>query len=211
MLVPRMSRGRETRGRQRAVAHSGGGQRLVFRRLVELRSGVDIRPLEMGDAPAVYRAIDESRLEVSRWMDWCRPSYGLRDAEEWVHASLQGRDDGTCYQFGIFEGRRFLGACGLTHVDSAVGVANLGYWVRTKAAGQGIAPEAARRVVAWAFANTELERIEILAAVGNRRSQRVAEKIGAMREGVLRRRLAVFGRHHDAVIYSVIRGDALIG
>jgi ribosomal-protein-serine acetyltransferase len=184
---------------------------LVFGRLVELRSRVDIRPLEIRDAPAVLRAIDESRLEVSRWMDWCRPSYGLGDAEEWIRASVQGSDEGTCYQFGIFDGRRFLGACGLTHVDSTTGVANLGYWVRTKAAGQGIAPEAARRVVAWGFAHTALERIEILAAVGNRRSQRVAEKIGAVREGVLRRRLAVFGRHYDAVIYSVIRGDTLAG
>src|SRR5690606_27508035 len=108
---------------------------------------------------------------------------------------------------GIFDGRRFLGSCGLNHIDAAVGVANLGYWVRTRATGRGVAPEAAARVVEWAFAHTDLERIETLAAAGNRRSQRVAEKIGATREGVLRRRLAVFGRFHDAVIYSLIRGD----
>lgn len=165
----------------------------------------------MRDAPAVFRAVDESRVEVSRWMDWCRPTYALRDAEDWIRSSLDGYEDGTCFQFGIFGGRRFLGSCGLSRVDRDADVANLGYWVRTSAAGQGIAPDAALRVISWAFANTDLERIEILAAVGNRRSQRVAEKIGAVKEGVLRRRLAVFGRHHDAVIYSVVRGDSLGG
>ena len=182
---------------------------MVLGKLVEFRSRIHLRPFEMRDAPEVFRAIDESRVEVSRWMDWCRPTYGLRETEEWIRASLDGSDEGTCYQFGIFAGRRFVGSCGLSRVDPAACVANLGYWVRTSAAGQGVAPEAARRVIEWAFVHTNIERIEILAAVGNRRSQRVAEKIGAVKEGVLRRRLAVFGRYHDAVIYSVVRGDTL--
>lgn len=180
---------------------------MIIGRWVEQRMRVAIRPLEMRDAPAVFRAVDESRVEVSRWMDWCRPSYSLRDAEEWIGASLRASADGTGFQFGIFDGRRFLGACGLNHLDAGGGVANLGYWVRTRASGRGVAPEAARQAVRWAFAETAVERIEILAAVGNRRSQRVAEKIGAVREGVLRRRLAVFSRIHDAVIYSLIRDD----
>src|SRR5690606_4798237 len=91
----------------------------------------------MRDAPAVFRAVDESRVEISRWMDWCRPTYALADAEEWIRSTLRGREDGSSFQFGIFDGRRFLGACGLNHVDEAAGVANLGYWVRTAATGQG--------------------------------------------------------------------------
>ncbi len=175
----------------------------------DLAKRIDLRPLEMRDAPAIFRAVEESRVDISRWMDWCRPTYALVDAEEWIRASRRGREDGSCFQFGIFEGRHFLGSCGLTHIDEAAGVANLGYWIRTSAAGRGLASEAARRVIAWAFIHTDLERIEILAAVGNRRSQRVAEKVGAVREGVLRSRLAVFGRRHDAAIYSVVRGDCV--
>lgn len=182
---------------------------MVFGRLADLRRRVELRPLEMSDAPAVLKAVHESRVEISRWMDWCRPTYALRDAEDWIRASIDGTAEGTSFQFGIFAGRRLLGSCGLTNLDHAAGVANLGYWVRTSAAGQGIAPEAALRVITWAFAHTGLERIEILAALGNRRSQRVAEKIGAVKEGVLRSRIAVFGRRHDAVIYSVIRDDSL--
>lgn len=180
---------------------------MIFGKWGEQKARVAIRPLEMRDAPAVYRAVDESRVEISRWMDWCRPTYSVHDAMEWIGSCLRGSEEGASFQFGIFDGRRFLGSCGLSHIDARGGVANLGYWVRTRATGRGVAPEAARRVVDWAFAETALERIEILAAVGNRRSQRVAEKIGAVREGVLRRRLAVFGRYHDAVIYSLIRDD----
>lgn len=169
---------------------------------------IDIRPLERRDVNAVFEAIDESKAEVGRWMDWCRQDYSPADAAAWIDAAMCGRDDGTIYQFGIFDsGAAFLGACGLSGIDPQARFANLGYWIRTGAAGRGIATEAARRVIDWAFKNTDIERIEIVAALDNRRSQRVAEKLGALREGVLRSRLCVFGEFHDAVMYSVIRRD----
>jgi RimJ/RimL family protein N-acetyltransferase len=169
---------------------------------------IEVRPLERRDTARVFEAVDESKADVGRWMDWCRADYSMADAEAWIDAALSGRDDGTNFQFGIFDcDGRFLGACGLSGIDAHAKSANLGYWVRTQAAGRGVAVGAARLVVDWAFANTDLERIEIVAAVDNRRSQRVAEKLGAVREGTLRSRLCVFGRFHDAVMFSVVRND----
>jgi RimJ/RimL family protein N-acetyltransferase len=83
--------------------------------------------------------------------------------------------------------------------------ANLGYWVRSSAAGRGVAPAAVRQVAAYAFRETDLNRLEIVIAVGNSRSQRVAEKVGATREGVLRSRLVLPSGPSDAVMYSLVR------
>jgi len=58
-----------------------------------------------------------------------------------------------------------------------------------------------------AFEQLHLHRVEIIAAVKNLASQRVAEKAGAMREGILRRRLLINGNHHDAIIYSLLPED----
>ena len=57
----------------------------------------------------------------------------------------------------------------------------------------------------WGFANTDLARIEILIAVDNVASRRVAEKSGAVYEGTLRSRLLVHGTRHDAAMYAFIR------
>ena len=173
---------------------------------------IDVRPLERRDTAAVYDAIIESQAEVGRWMDWCREDYSLEDTVAWIEAALEGRDDGSAYQFGIFDPEgRCLGACGLSGIDREARYANLGYWVRSQAAGRGLAAEAARRVIDWAFTYTDIERIEIIAAVENRRSQRVAEKVGAVREGVLRSRLCVMDEFQDAVMYSVVRKDRRSG
>jgi RimJ/RimL family protein N-acetyltransferase len=46
--------------------------------------------------------------------------------------------------------------------------------------------------------------VDLVVPVGNRFSIRVAEKAGAHREGILRRRVMLQGHPHDAVCYSLI-------
>ncbi len=69
------------------------------------------------------------------------------------------------------------------------------------------ATRAVRLLARFGFEELGLGRIEIVAAVGNKASQRVAEKAGAHREGVLRRRLCLHDEYHDAVMYSLIPDD----
>ena len=59
----------------------------------------------------------------------------------------------------------------------------------------------------FGFAELHLKRLEILTAAGNVRSQHVAEKAGAMREGMLRQRLNIGDVWHDAVLFSLLPAD----
>lgn len=59
----------------------------------------------------------------------------------------------------------------------------------------------------FGFSEFELNRIEFVVATGNKASQRVADKVGATREGVLRNRLVVRDKVYDAVIFSLIPQD----
>ena len=110
------------------------------------------------------------------------------------------------YTFAVVGNRdgRFLGTCGINQIDRMHLRANLGYWVRSTATGRGIATEATRLLARFGFETLRLERIEIVVNVGNLASGRVAEKAGALREGVARRRLRTNGESHDAVVYSLI-------
>jgi ribosomal-protein-serine acetyltransferase len=85
--------------------------------------------------------------------------------------------------------------------------ANLGYWVRTGYTGRGVATTATLLLAKWGFEVLELKRIEIVVAVGNDRSLRVAEKVGAKREGILRNRITGRDKVHDAVMHSLIPGE----
>jgi RimJ/RimL family protein N-acetyltransferase len=167
-----------------------------------------IRPLEPDDAHALLEAAHESVAEVSRWLAWCHAGYSLADAQEWIGSRAPLAADGREYTFAIVgvDGR-FLGGCGLNQINRVHSFGNLGYWVRTSATRRGVATAAVRQVAEFAFEKTDLVRLEIVCAVGNAASQRVAERAGALREGVLRHRLLVHGQPVDAVLYSLVRGD----
>jgi len=166
-----------------------------------------IRPYEPEDAQALWEAARESVAEVHQWLDWCHPQYSLAEAEEWIRSRAPLAAEGREYTFAIVgaEGR-FLGACGVNQINRIQKFGNLGYWIRTSATRRGVATEAVRQVAHFAFANTDLVRLEIVCAVGNNASQRVAERAGAVREGVLRRRLVIHGQSVDAVMHSLVRG-----
>ena len=74
-------------------------------------------------------------------------------------------------------------------------------------AGHGVAVCAVGLPADYAFQETDLVRLEILCAFANVRSQRVAEKVGAVREGVLRDRLLLHDTPHDAVMFSIVRSQ----
>ncbi len=165
-----------------------------------------IRPYTETDAHDLYLAVQESYAEISPWMVWCQPDYSLDHAISWIHSTIAARENGTSYEFAVLDEHGTLcGACGINHINTVDRFANLGYWIRTSKSGRGITPAAVLAVAEWTFANTDLHRLEIVTAVGNTKSQRVAEKVGALREGVLRNRLMVGGAPSDAVMYSLAR------
>ena len=139
-------------------------------------------------------------------MSWCQLEFALADAERWIGEQPAARAEGHAFEFLILAGDgRLLGCCGINQIDPLHRRANFGYWVRTSATGQGVARRAASQLADWAFAHTDLERLEILVAAGNAASQAVALALGAHREGLLRRRLLIHGTFHDTAVFSLIR------
>ena len=169
-------------------------------------SGIRIRPYRLDDAPAIWEAVRESMRELQQWMPWCHPGYSIEESRSWLGVQVPAFQQRTTFEFAITtdEGR-YLGGCGLNQIDVLNQRANLGYWVRSSAAGRGVATTATELMRDWGFANTDLVRIEILVAIGNVASRRVAEKSGAVYEGTLRSRLTVHGTRHDAAMYAFIR------
>ena len=168
-----------------------------------------LRPYRPDDAADLYAAARESITEVSPWMKWCHPDYAIEESRTWAVQCVERWREGTEYNFVISDSRdaSFLGSCGLNNINLLDKVANLGYWIRTSRTRQGIATTATRLLARFGLEQLSLNRIEIIAATDNKASQRVAEKVGAVREGILRNRLVVHENVYDMVIYSFVPRD----
>lgn len=177
---------------------------------IQLTNGtILIRPHLGADAEGLYQAVRESLAELMPWMRWCHPDYSIQETRKWIEACQENWQSGAEYNFVITDAAdgAVLGGCGLNQIVREDRVANLGYWVRTSRTGHGAATAAALLAATFGFRDVKLNRIQILASVRNRASQRVAEKTGALKEGVLRNRYVIGDTVHDAVAFSLIPSD----
>lgn len=168
-----------------------------------------LRPYRPSDAEPLYKAVRESLPELLPWMPWAHADYSLEESKKWIELCARTWAKGKEYNFVILDAKdgSLLGGCGLNQIRRRARFANLGYWVRSKCTGKGIATAAALLVARFAFNELGLNRIEIGAATGNAASLRVADKMGATRQGIQKRKIAFRNKVYDRQVSSLTPKD----
>jgi RimJ/RimL family protein N-acetyltransferase len=170
---------------------------------------VTLRPYEFGDENNLHKAVQESLPELSPWMSWANESYTSETARNFITLARAYWSSGSMYAFAITDAQsgEFLGGCSLSHIHPLYHFCNLGYWVRTSQHGKGIAGRAAKLTANFAFEKVNLIRAEIVIAVGNESSLRVAKKVGAHDEGILLNRMTIGAQICNAHMFSLLPSD----
>ncbi len=155
---------------------------------------LEIRRYVLGDAPALFNAVDRDRKALLPWLPWAAFAHRseadtlsfLRDCRR-GYASVDAPD----FAMGIFRRTdgELVGGTGLHDPVAQARQAEIGYWVADAERGQGVCGEAVAGLISAAFASPHdggwgLRRIVIHCAALNLRSARVCEKLGLRRESV---------------------------
>jgi len=83
----------------------------------------------------------------------------------------------------------------------------LGIKYSKKNRGKGYATEAVKIFVNHLFESKQINRIEIRIAVGNKASEKIAQKNSFIHEGINRQAAYSRDKHHDMYIYSMLRSE----
>ena len=86
---------------------------------------------------------------------------------------------------------------------------HFGYWIGEPFWGKGIATAAGKAMVDYAFLNLPFLRLEAVVFAWNPPSMRVLEKLGFVREGVLKQSIHKDGQLIDSVMYALTKDDYL--
>lgn len=121
-------------------------------------------------------------------------------ARQCIDTFQQQRTSGYGIAYLLLQEQMCLGMGLINYIHPTHKTANLGYWIRPEACGQGLAIGLCQSLQKLAFTQMGLERLELLIEPNNKASLRVAAKLGAEKEGLCRRR--IFGR--DALLYSLL-------
>jgi RimJ/RimL family protein N-acetyltransferase len=167
---------------------------------------VTLRLWRRADVAAIVAALDDP--EIATFLDHVPQPYGDADAHAWLDSVELGWADGSFAGFAIEVDARAVGSITLSFKpDRSVG--EVGYWTAAEARGRGVTTRAVRLLAGWAIGDCGVERLELRADVDNVASQRVAEKAGFTREGVLRSQHynPRVGRRVDHVMFSLLPGE----
>lgn len=118
---------------------------------------------------------------------------------------------GNAWPFFIFTraDRTLAGAITLSNIRRGVAeTGTLGYWIGQPMAGQGLATAAVRAMVAYAFDDLNLHRVEAACVPTNLASRRVLEKSGFELEGQARAYLKINGGWADHLLFGCVNDGA---
>jgi RimJ/RimL family protein N-acetyltransferase len=168
---------------------------------------VTLRGWRLSDVPQIVAMCSEP--DVIRFTSVPVP-YDADDARLWLdlHPARLAAGDGAA--FAITEGGDELpvGSIGV-RVMHDQGIAETGYHVVEARRGRGLATAALRLIARWTFAELPVARLQLTTHLDNPGSQRVAEKAGFTREGVLRAWADQRGERPDLVMWSLLPGDLI--
>jgi len=134
--------------------------------------------------------------------------YTDADARAWMDG-LPGRlADGEAVRLAIVAGGgEPVGSIGLRIDPLDRDIAEAGYMVAPAARGRGVATAALRLASRWGLRDLGVARVQLSTHIDNPASQRVAERAGFRREGVLRSWEELRGRRVDLVMFSLVAAD----
>jgi [ribosomal protein S5]-alanine N-acetyltransferase len=165
-----------------------------------------LRPWREADVPAQLRAFSDPFFQ--RFSDWApeTEAEALAYLSGLEHARLRG-DQIELALVEPHDNNMVLGGGSLNNVNFEQGRAAIGYWLAPHARGRGVATHAVRLIAGWAFQDLQVARLELTCGPDNLASQRVAERCGFTREGVLRSHIPFRGKRRDTVVFSLLPGE----
>jgi RimJ/RimL family protein N-acetyltransferase len=177
-----------------------------------------LRPLQPGDGAMVLQYKKDSWAEIKNWGVWSHPPF--------IETRTVEDDEAFCaYKFEKFkkgeditlvaldkETGDMIGAGGLHQCAWDIPMFTLGFQVHSKKTGKGYGTEIATALTKYAFEALGAKKVATRHAEGNIGSQRVIEKTGFIKEGVLRKCHNLYARgivdeHHFGLLKGEFQSD----
>jgi RimJ/RimL family protein N-acetyltransferase len=166
---------------------------------------VTLRELRLADAPALRAAL--SSEEAARFIS--RPPTTVEGFEQFISWAQRERAAGNTICFAVVPHGtdRAIGVFQIRRLDPAFDTAEWGFAIGSEFWGTGVFRDSAALVVDFAFNVIGAHRLEARAAVGNGRGNGALRKIGAIREGVLRKSFSKNGEYQDQTMWTILYED----
>jgi ribosomal-protein-serine acetyltransferase len=166
-----------------------------------------LRSYEAADAAALYEAVNASRAHLHNWLEWVDKTTKPEHSAQLIQLSLHQLQTQESLALGIFYDGRLIGGIGMHDWHLATKKAQAGYWISKDYEGQGIINKCMQHFITFLFEKIGLNKIELHFIPTNKRSAKVAERLGFKIEGIIRQSVIRNGVPADYVIAGLLKSE----
>ncbi len=168
-----------------------------------------LRQFRRRDVAPLHEAISASLDDLQPWLPWVE-GYDRGSSQRFVRESVSAWSEHRAFDFTvrpIDDLDRHVGNVSIWITSQQNSIGEVGYWIRSDDTGLGYGTEATTRIVQVGFEEMGLHKVQLRIAVGNERSDRIAERIGFVQEGILRHEVKVGNRWLNHTVWSMLEEE----
>lgn len=163
--------------------------------------------LSEDSAAPLFKSIDTNRHQLRKWLPFVDNTWKIEDTEMFIKSILHTSGPKPDLVYEIRYREQFAGLIALKEIDRWNKRTELGYWLDPHWQGQGLMTKCCKALMAYAFKNMKMNRIQIKVGIGNASSSRIPEKLGFKFEGIERHGEKFHDHYIDLEVYSMLRHD----
>jgi len=163
--------------------------------------------LALQDAKQLYTLTDQSRESLKEWLPFIDSNKSWTDTEAFIKSTMVQFSNNNGFQAGIWYEGNIAGVIGFHKIDWNNKSTSIGYWLGKGYEGSGLMTESVKAFVNHAFVDLKLNRVEIRAAVENRKSRAIPERLSFVEEGRVRQAEWLYDHFVDHIVYGMLAED----
>ncbi|MFV8828593.1 GNAT family N-acetyltransferase [Alkalihalobacterium sp. APHAB7] len=165
-----------------------------------------LRQVTKDDAESILEYLSDTDVMKHYGLEPFKSTDDALDEISW-YQSIYEKKTGIRWGITLRGKSKVIGSCGFLNIDSQHYRSEVGFELNKEYWGKGIASEAIEAVIKYGFDHLNLQRIQALIEPPNISSQKLVEKKGFIKEGLLRNYEFTCGKFDDLLMYALLKQD----
>jgi len=167
-----------------------------------------IKP-EMELTSEMFKLIDSNREFLNRYITFAQNKNTEEHVSQFLKELINFNIGGQKFNMILKYKGMLVGLIGLHRIYPADARAEIGYWMGEDFQGKGIMTKAIPVFLQYAFEGRAINRVELITLTNHDRNIKMVEKLGFIKEGVLRERYFMHNTFQDAILFRMLKKDFL--
>ena len=171
---------------------------------IKIDGGIELKLLSEHDAAAMFHLINTNRIYLRQWLPWIDYTQSIEDERSFIHSTIVQYQENRSISCAIWYQGRIVGSLGYHPFDWVNRKVEIGYWLAEQFQGRGIMTKSCNALLAYAFNELKLNKVEIRCATGNTQSCAIPERLNFKLEGIIRNAEWLYDHYVDLRLYGLL-------